>query len=84
MYALRRQIADLSKRLKDERREHTNHHASYRVKMRQNVSNRLKARQMCVDTNAISKKPPLLFAQNTQHKLGVAFSYLERDDNTLL
>ena len=52
--------------------------------MRQDVSNRLKARQMCVDTNAISKKPPLLFAQNTQHKLGVAFSYLERDDNTLL
>ena len=33
---------------------------------------------MCVDTNAISKKPPLLIAQETQHKLGVAFSYLER------
>ena len=26
MYALQRQIADLSKRLKDERRGHTNHH----------------------------------------------------------
>ena len=36
--------------------------------------------------NAISKKPPLLFAQdthnaqNTLHKLGVAFSYLERNN----
>ena len=52
--------------------------------MRQNVSNCLKARQMCVNTNAISKKPPLLIAQDTnnaqstQHKLGVTFSYLER------
>ena len=26
----------------------------------------LKERQMCVDTNAISKKPPLLNAQDTQ------------------
>ena len=51
MYAVRRQI---------ERRGHTNYHVSWRVKVRQNVSNRLKARQMCVDTNAISKKPPLL------------------------
>ena len=43
---------------------------------------------MCVDDeNAISKKPPLLIAQDTtrniaqnaQHKLGVAFSYLERN-----
>ena len=33
---------------------------SWRVKVRQNVSKRLKARQMCVDDeNAISKKPPL-------------------------
>ena len=56
--------------------------------MRQNVSKRLQARQMCVDDeNAISKKPPLLIAQDTtrniaqnaQHKLGVAFSYLERN-----
>ena len=50
---------------------------------------------MCVDTNAISKKPPLLIeqkpnnAQNTQRKLGVAFSYLkrnnyERSEQTLL
>ena len=36
-------------------------------------------------TNGISKKPPLLIAQdpnnsqNTQHTLGVAFSYLERN-----
>ena len=42
--------------------------------MRQNVTKRLKARQKCVDDeNAISKKLPL------QHKLGVAFSYLERN-----
>ena len=39
--------------------------------MRQNVSKRLKAKQMCVDDdnddeNAISKKPPLLIAQVTQ------------------
>ena len=35
--------------------------------LRQNVSKRLKARQMCVDDeNAISKKPPLLIAQDTQ------------------
>ena len=66
-------IADLSKRLKDERRGHTNHH----------VSKRLKARQMCVDTNAISKKPLLSIAQDTQQKLGVAFSYLESNDWTL-
>ena len=43
---------------------------SWRVKVRQNVSKRLKARQMCVDDenaeNAISKKPPLLIAQDTQ------------------
>ena len=31
--------------------------------------------------NAISKKPPLLIAQDTQHKLGVAFSYLERNNS---
>ena len=31
-------------------------------------------------TNAISKKPPLLIVQDTQHKLGVAFSYLERSN----
>ena len=49
--------------------------------MRQNVSKRLKATQMCVDDDedAISKKPPLLIAQNTQRELGVAFSYLERN-----
>ena len=60
--------------------------------MRQNLSKRLKARQMCVDDddeNAVSKKPPLLIAQeiqsdnahNTQHKLGVAFCYLERNNS---
>ena len=44
------------------------------------MSKRLKARQMCVDDeNAVSKKPPLLFALDTQRKLGVAFSYLERN-----
>ena len=32
---------------------------------------------MCVDTNAISDRTPNN-AQNNQHKLGVAFSYLER------
>ena len=36
---------------------------------------------MCVDDeNAISKKPPLLIAQDTQHTLGVAFSYLEHNN----
>ena len=36
--------------------------------MRQNLSKRLKASQMCVDDdeNAISKKPALLIAQDTQ------------------
>ena len=54
---------------------------SWCVKVRQNVSKRLKARQMCVDDeNAISKKPPLWIAQDTQHKLGVAFSYLEHNN----
>jgi len=33
------------------------------------------------DENAISKKSPSLLAQDTQHKLGVAFSYLERNKN---
>ena len=42
-------IADLSKPLKDERRGHTNHRVKWRVKVRQNVSKRLKARQICVD-----------------------------------
>ena len=37
-----------------------------RVKVRQNVRNRFKARQMCVDTNAISKNTSLLIAQDTQ------------------
>ena len=60
-------ISDLSKPLKDERWGHKNHHVSYRVKVRQNVSKRLKARQMCVDDeNTISKKPPLLIAQDTR------------------
>ena len=43
---------------------------------------------MCVDDeNTISKKPPLLIAQDiknnaqkAQHKLGVAFSYRERNN----
>ena len=37
---------------------------------------------MCVDDddeNGISKKILLLIAQDTQHKLGAAFSYLERN-----
>ena len=52
-----------------EERGHKNHRVSLRVKVRQNLSKRLKARQMCVDDddeNAISKKPPLLIAQETQ------------------
>ena len=60
MYALRRfstllktiyedRIADRSKRLKHGRGGHRNHHVNERVKVRQNVSKRLKARQMCVD-----------------------------------
>ena len=62
-------ISDLGKPLKDERRGHKNYLMSKRVKVRQNVSKRLKAKQMCVDDddeNAISKKPPLLIAQDTQ------------------
>ena len=50
-------------------RGHKNHRVSLRVKVRQNLSKRLKARQMCVDDddeNAISKKLPLLIAQDTQ------------------
>ena len=70
MYALRR-FSKLLKRsfyealtayqTSDEHRGHTNHHMSKRVKVRQKVSKRLKARQMCVDDNehVISKKPPL-------------------------
>ena len=52
-----------------EERGHKNHRVSLRVKVRQNLSKRLKARQMCVDDddeNAISKKLPLLIAQDTQ------------------
>ena len=57
--------------MEDERRGHKN----------QIVSKRLKAGQMCVDDeNEVSKKSPLLIAQDTQHKLGVAFSYLERNN----
>ena len=49
-------------------RGHKNHRMSLRVKVRQNLSKRPNARQMCVDDdeNAISKKPPLLIAQDTQ------------------
>ena len=44
---------------------------SYSASVRQNVSKHLKARQMCVDDDndnedAISKKPPLLIAQDTK------------------
>ena len=69
MYALRRfstllkdedRIADLRKRLKDERRGHTNHHVSWRVKVRQNVSKRLKARQMSVDDECNLEKTSLI------------------------
>ena len=52
-----------------EERGHKNHRVSLRVKVRQNLSKRLKARQMCVDDddeNAVSKKLPLLIAQDTQ------------------
>ena len=53
--------------LKDERLTKTEYQTSANLKVRQNVSKRLKARQMCVDDeNAISKKPPLLIAQDTQ------------------
>ena len=66
MYASQRQIADLRKLLKNEHRELSNHHMSERVNVRQYVSNRLKSRQMCVDTNACSKKIPYIIAQDTQ------------------
>ena len=45
-----------------------------------------KVRQMCVDTNAISKNLAFLLhrtpnnAQNTLQKLGVVFSYLEHKE----
>ena len=58
MYALQRQIEDLRKRLKNERRGHSNHHVSSHVKVRQNVSNRLKARQMCPPINCTG--PPII------------------------
>ena len=56
-----------AKRWTDERRGPTNIHVRYFVKVRQNVTKRLKARQKCVDDeNAISKNLPLLIAQDTQ------------------
>ena len=63
MNALRR-ISDLSKPLKDERPGHKNHHISSRVKVGQNLSKHLKARQMCVDDDERKCNN----AQNTQHK----------------
>ena len=45
-------ISDLSKHLKDERRGHTNHH-ELAHQSESKRSKRFKARQMCVDTNAI-------------------------------
>ena len=41
------------------------------------VQNRFNIALLIVE-NAISKKPPLLIAQNTPHKLGVAFEVRER------
>ena len=61
-------LANLCK-MNAEERGHKNHRMSLRVKVRQTLSKRLKARQMCVDDddeNVISKKPPLLIAQDTQ------------------
>ena len=56
-----------AKRWTDERRGPTNRHVRYFVKVRQNVTKRLKARKKCVDDeNAISKNLPLLIAQDTQ------------------
>ena len=73
-------ISDLRKPLQDEcwgaRTQESPH--EFARQNEQNLSKRLKARQMCVDDddeNAISKKPPLLIAQNTQHKLGVRKNY---------
>ena len=62
MNDLRRQNSSPQQTL-DERRGHTNHQVSYRVKVRQNVSKRLKARQICVDDDdedVISKKTSLI------------------------
>ena len=47
---------------------------------RESEAKRKQAPQM-QSQNPILKKPPLLIAQDTQHKLGVAFSYLERNRN---
>ena len=49
MIALRRQNKKPQQTLEWWRRGRTNHHVSWFVKVRQNVSKRLKARQICVD-----------------------------------
>ena len=49
MIALRRQNKKPQQTLEWWRRGHTNHHVSWFVKVRQNVSKHLKARQICVD-----------------------------------
>ena len=61
--------------MKDERRGQE----SPRELARESEAKRKQAPQM-QSQNPILKKPPLLIAQDTQHKLGVAFSYLEHNN----
>ena len=80
-------ISDLSKPLKDERRGHKDHHELARqseAKRRQapqSEANKCRRRRTCnLEKNLpykLHRKPSN--AQNTQHKLEVAFSYLERN-----
>ena len=84
-------IADVSKRLKDQRRGHTESQSEL---ARQSEAKRKQAPQSEANVcrprrrrrTQSPKKPPLLIAQDThectehQHKLEVAFSYLERNN----
>ena len=78
-------ISDISKPLKDGRRGHKNHHVLVRqreAKLKQAPQSKANVcRRQQRKCN--HKKPPLLIAQDTQHKLGVAFSYLERKNHYL-
>ena len=62
--------------MKDERRGQE----SPRELARESEAKRKRAPQM-QSQNPILKEPPLLIAQDTQHKLGVEFSYLERNNS---
>ena len=50
-------IADLSKRLEDERRGPTNQHVNYCIKVRQNISKHLKVLNNCMGHPIMHKTP---------------------------